>query len=397
MPRTRAKALWVATESTFDTDPDNSGAAYVSVPALELGNIQDLKDPLESNYFTGRPFPTEAVQGTDAWQLEITVPVIGNSAEAGDGDSPPSEDWLDKLLENALGTQGTTDGEGIASSTSSTVTINTTSVLAEQDLFPTYTTALDHPQWRLVTDDASDPALSVAPNWDSNPTSSEEVYGTRYYAMTSAFSGGTSLSFVYDEDDVRYVLTGGQVVGATLIGEVGQMLRMTLTIMGAGKESTFGSHASLPVQAAAPAVTPLKAICAPVYFNGTEYATRRFEIDFGLSANHIEATSSCTGKTGTEVLGASATVTIEPLRSDANLELKRNVTTGRLLVTLGGGAPSGGVLNTAAVHFGNAYAQSVEITDDNGRLRQAIQFNIVDGGDFESSGTAAEYFRIARA
>ena len=390
--RTGARALWFDQESTYDTDPDNTGAGYLSVPALSIGDMQDGKSPLAVRYHTGTPFPTEHVEGVDSWSFTMDIPLIGLAAAAGDGVSPGADDWLDVLLQNFMGTQGTTDGEGLSGATASGMTLDAAAVLADNDFVPVYDAATTraHSQWTFVTDDSSDPVLVVAPNWAETPTATAIAYGTKYYSLLSTFTGGNTLSVVYQEDTLQYICTGGQITSASISMNVGEVVTMSLTVSGATKALVSGTHASLPATAAASSPTALKGVCSPFYFDGTEYKSQTVEIDLNLQAGHVMATSSCTGKSAGDVVSAEPTITVVPLTADANLNLMRNAGTGRGHVQIGGGILASGVLNTAGLHFIRLQAQEVSKADDEGRDRQSIQFrSIIDGG--------TELLRLARA
>src|SRR3990167_1491320 len=99
--RTKKRAVWVNTESTYGTDADANadGAEYTWIPAFTISDLKDGKEPLETNYATGRPWKTAPIAGPDGWEFTITTPVIGMASVAADtaAASTVSDDWLDEL------------------------------------------------------------------------------------------------------------------------------------------------------------------------------------------------------------------------------------------------------------------------------------------------------------
>ena len=117
---------------------------------------------------------------------------------------------------------------------------------------------------------------------------------------------------------------------------------------------------------------------SPIAFGGTYYATRSINIDFGLETAPVDDTGSAQGRSGDELVRMVPRCTIEPLRADAHVNLKRNVTTGPLAAQFGSGVLAGGTLGVLGVVFGNAYASEVSYVDDNGHARSSIAFNAID-------------------
>jgi hypothetical protein len=133
-----------------------------------------------------------------------------------------------------------------------------------------------------------------------------------------------------------------------------------------------------------------------VFFGNSRYATRMVEIDFGLSAAEVQDTESTNGRGGYELVSIAPTVTIEPLRADAYDVLKQGLTRNPLLVQLGAGVVSGGVLNSLALHLARAEAREVSYTAQDGITRNRVVFTAVDRIEF-SSGVASQFMTLARA
>jgi hypothetical protein len=142
--------------------------------------------------------------------------------------------------------------------------------------------------------------------------------------------------------------------------------------------------------------TPIKMFRSPVFFGNTRIATRMVEIDFGLSAAEVQDTESQNGRGGYELVSIAPTVTIEPLRSDTYDGYKQALTRNPLLVQLGGGVVSGGVLNSLALHLARCEAREVSYTAQDGITRNRLVFTAVDRIEF-SAGVASAFMSLARA
>lgn len=395
--KTSKRAIYVAAESTYGLDPSANGSGYLAVPALEIADIADKRAGLETNYVTGRGYKTAPIPGPDGAEFSCSVPVIGMSDAAQDGESPPTADWLDVILTHVFGTVAAKAGSGVVSSSLPT-DITLGDDFAAEDLMPLYDalspTSAPRTHWGVVTSAAGSGVHVLSPM----PTALDNqgvALGHRNFRFSD--DGGATLSFVYVEDDLQYTLSGGRVTSCKITAEAGQMAKMDLTISFDSRSAT--SKASLPAASIGPAVTPVKLTVSPVFFNGAEITTKKIDIDFGLAAAEVMATSGTHGRQD-HVYGArpTPTLTVEPLRTQAYLDLKHNVTTGRLIVQLGRGyhgassMPGVGVpVNTLAVAWGGAFAEDVSLADDNGHQRQSIKFVLADQG-----GTVIP-FQLSRA
>jgi hypothetical protein len=161
------------------------------------------------------------------------------------------------------------------------------------------------------------------------------------------------------------------------------------------RRSLDTGKSSLPA-AARMTTTPVKAFRSPVYFGNDKYATRMVEIDFGLAAAEVQDTESTNGRGGYELVSIAPTVTIEPLRSNTYDALKQALTRNPLLVQLGAGAVSGGVLNSLALHLARVEAREVSYTAQDGITRNRLVFSAVDRIEF-SAGVASQFMTLARA
>ena len=407
MSLTRKRAIWIALESGgYGVDPSTDGSGYKSVPAFgPIPMVVDLKSPLATEYATGRQYPTAPIAGPDGWSLDgIEIPLVGLATAAGDGvnASTVTDDWLDLILTHILGTQRTTPGEGVASSTSSTLTLDTDSATI-QDLVPVFEAALPssssvRTQWALITVDNADGSYSVAPNWTANPTTAAIAYGAKIYNGNDA--GGYTLSVVIQDDDVYYLLSGGRISSFGFSSEMtptGVIVKARMSLMGDTKTEQTSTKTALPAWLAAPATTPIKGLLSPVFFGGTQYQTRRIDFDLGLATETNASTAATNGRAGMQNVTMRPSLTIEPLRTDAIQNLRRNATQGRVLVQLGSGVVSGSpaVLNGMAVSFSEGSV--IEAADSgDGIARKTVTIQATDPIYFSGS-TIDKYVQVARA
>lgn len=395
--RTRKKAIWVARQTTdFFTAP--AGSAFFNVPAHEpsISPLKDGKTLLETNWATGRNFPTPFELGADGWSFDMEVPFAGLSLAAVAGVQPVAQDWLDYLLENIFGSVEDHDGRAITTALTTAISAwGTGSAWTVQSLLACYAAGLAIPggnrtQWRYMTSSGG----SVQPAFEIAPTGGT-AYGTRLFQFDD--NGGSPLAFVYRQDATDYLLTGGKIIGASVVGEMGKFNVLRLSIAGDAKA---GIGAAGSVVASLPAVTAYnrttKALLSPVYFNDAAIETRRYEIDFGITAAPLDSTAAPNGRAGWETMRGEPELMIEPIFSTAIEAYKRDRTVGRAVVQCGGGVLSGGILNTLAIGFGQGQVMEADPKDDQGRIRHALKIKCVDPVEF-STGVSARFFQLARA
>ena len=110
----------------------------------------------------------------------------------------------------------------------------------------------------------------------------------------------------------------------------------------------------------------------------------------------MQDTESTNGRGGYELVSIAPTVTIEPLRSNTYDGYKQALTRNPLLVQLGGGVVSGGVLNSLALHLARCEAREISYTAQDGITRNRLVFTAVDRIEF-SAGAASAFLSLARA
>ncbi len=400
MARTRKKILYVQTETTYSTDPDATGAAHTYVPAYEIGEIQDTLELLENDHFTGRAHGAVAPEpGADGWSLEITVPPKGLLSAAGDTTdaSTVSDDYYDIFLDHFTSTGTTTVGSVLTTVTDGTDVTATVDVHARQELCAIYEADLpsataERTQWAFVEHDFGTGRYTIGPTI-TTPTTAAIAYGTKQHTVSD--SPGVGLTFVVVQDDVEYTLTGGRCTSSSIsMDSPGQVWKHKMSFSGDTKTLTT-KGATLP-QPGTTAHPPLKGMLSPMWFGTTNLAVSSIEIDFGISSAVQGSTAAVNGRAGYESIALNPTVTVTPLFSNTYTNWKRAATTGAILIQMGSGALSGGVLNTMAIGFHEAVAVEANATDENGRVRQSIQFRVTDEVD-DTSSIMSRFMSIARA
>lgn len=392
MPKTRARQLFVYTEATYGVDPSTTGALYVPVPALSLGDLADDKALLETNYQNGENFPTPGVPGPDGGSFDFEIPLIGMATAAGNAvnASTVTDDWYDRLLTHIFGTRRTTPGVTVSASTTSTLTA-AGGGFSYQDLAAVWVASIPagapRSQMALITNAAS--PYNVAPNFVTSPGASV-AYGAKIYRVAS--DGGASLAFVYQDDDLEYTLLGARVTAYSESADARGIWRGKVSVSFDSKTLTTKASLTFPTP---PAVTPLICTLSPVFFNGAAMETKSVTIDYGVSAAPLLSVASLNGRSDFLNISMMPKITVEPLRSDANVNLKRNGTVGRLMIQQGAGVFAGGVLNAKCVHSESVQASTVAYSDDQGRARQKIEFTVVNAGYF-SAGAQSQKIQTAR-
>lgn len=392
MARTRKRSLWMMFETTYGTDPSATGSSYLSIPAENLSDITDQLEQLETDYSTGTLHDTTPIAGPDGVEISFAVPNIGFAAAGGDGGAPPATDWYDTIIRHLFGEEEARAGEGITSTTSTTiVTDATVANLGNNDMVAVHDAGVlgGRTQWARVTDAASAPLYTLTPAFAETPTSSAILYANKEFVFIDG--GGASFSAVYQDDDVgTYHLGGGRVTSAVLgPTDAGRKPMLNLTVRFSTINTT--AKASLPAVLEAPAITPVTLDLSPVWFNGAQIATASLQVDFGVEAARIPATSGAEGRAGDEMIRLNPVVTLVPLRTDATRLLKRNVTEGEMLIQLGAGVLAGGALNTLALNMGRMYASEVTPEDQDGVSRQSVTFRTV------YPGATGRHFQLTRA
>jgi len=395
-PRERKRQIHFMAESTFATDPDSDGSSYLYCPAEGI-TYEEQTEIIETAYSTGRNFPTEGEVGAQGHTVSFSVPLIGLSTAAGNGvnASTVTADWLDTLLLSIFGSQSTTEGESVTGSTTSSLTTADSNWATVQNLVPVHIASIpataERTQWSQIQSSATG-TTNLAPTLQASPGNGAVAYGAKQYRVDD--DGGSTLALVLTDDALVYTFLGGRVTSFRITLEHKRRAMAQVTIQ-FDRRSLDASKTQLP-SAALMTTTPVKAFRSPVFFGNDRYATRMVEIDFGLSAAEVQDTESTNGRGGYELVSIAPTVTIEPLRSNTYDALKQGLTRNPLLVQMGAGVVSGGVLNSLALHLARVEAREVSYTAQDGITRNRLVFTAVDRIEF-SAGVASAFMTLARA
>ena len=395
-PRERKRQIHIAHEVTYATDPDSDGSSYLYVPAEGI-TYEEQTEILDTAYSTSRNFPTESEVGAQGHTVSFQVPLIGLSTAAGNGTnaSTVTNDWLDLILEAAFGIQATTEGESVTGSTTSSLTTADSNWATVQNLVPVHIasvpTGAERTQWSQIQTSAAG-TTTLAPTLQASPGNGAVAYGIKQYRVDD--DGGPTIALTLTDDALVYTFLGGRITSLRITGEHKRRAMMAVTIQ-FDRRSLDASKTSLP-SAALLATTPVKMFRSPVFFGNTRIATRMVEIDFGFAAAEVQDTESTNGRGGYELVSIAPTVTIEPLRSNTYDGYKQALTRNPLLVQLGGGVVSGGVLNSLALHLARCEAREISYTAQDGITRNRLVFTAVDRIEF-SAGVASAFMSLARA
>lgn len=376
---TRNRALWLAAETTFGTDPSADGSGYTFVPCTSVGELPTGKEPIPTQVLAGDNLPTKPVAGVDGGEFEIAGDLFGFGAAVGDGSSPAADDFFDLLLTHLFGLSSKTEiaGEGFNTGSAAGTAVLDTSVanLGTGLLIPAWETgvpaALARTQWGLVTG-GTPPSYNVTPNWAGTPTTAAVAHGTKQWRYQLA--NGPSLAFAYKDDDVTYTLGGCSLRSFSIVDEVGDdgqppnPTRWSATVR--FDRASTGGKGSLPTPAA-PSYPPIVGVGSPLAFNGAFYGHRRVEFSLGYNAQDTVDRGSENGRAGYARLALEPRITFEPLRTDDIRNLQRNLTEGPLIAQFGRGNLASSRVNTMAVALGLATC-TVQSVDQSGRARQTV-------------------------
>lgn len=380
--RSKARSLYLAVESSYQTDPSADGSGYTAIPAEGLGYPVDNLELLETDTATGTLNDTPPEPGRDGASIDFSIPMLGMLTRAGDGTdaSTITDDWLDMILEHIFGTQRTLVGDGVdVGSTASNLITDGDETYAVGDLLPVYSggLAIRRAQWAHVDTVNSASDYDVSPDFVTSLTTAYVAYGSKNYRFSRG--GGSTLAGVFVDDNIgTYENLGGRITSFTVAGEAGKRIMAQCSMRFSSKNEDAAGKSALPAAAAAPATTTLKCISSPVWFNGVQYGTKRAEVQWGLETAPVDDVGGIEGRSGDEVIRLVPRVVIEPLRTDAILELKRNQTTGPVMVQIGAGDASGSSLGGMCFAFDQGHVENHGDSDDQGHARNTITIKITN-------------------
>jgi hypothetical protein len=403
MARTKKMALYIASEgSNFGGDPSGSGANYLPLWCTMIALRQDAQAAIETNYMTGRNWDTPAIAGPDGGSFDFEIPLCGYATGGVAAASPPTADALDVLIAHIMGNQLVRVGGDVSSGTTPNTLVVASDVYNAGELVPVWEAGLPstanggpRTQWHQIISDAGTGTYTVAPSLVQNITTAAVGYATRQWWADD--DGGDSAAFVLIEDDRQMTFLGCRVTAASIVCEDAARSLIKLRASVAYDTRTITTKGSLPAVLGAPPAPPLVPALSPVWFNGTRIAMPSWELDFGITNAEIRTTENVTGRANNELIVMKPVFKGSPILTTALEDLKRNASTGQLLVQMGAGVLTSGRLNTMAACFDLAQVREAAPTDENGRLRTALEFRAMDPVVVGATAVPARVFHLARA
>jgi hypothetical protein len=391
---TRVRGLYMAQESGgYAVDPSSDGSGYTAVELMEGrawfpdrgASIGDTDYAVRRNRRTAH----QVLPFTPA--LTLQIPAKGLTAAAGDAATPSWTSAIKMLLDSLYGAPTAVDGEGVAAgSTASDLALDgVPSNLAAGGLVCVQSAAQNGgaAQWRPVSNGAS--PFDISPDWAVTPSDSAVAYGSLQWDGDGAQSH--SLACVADIDGEIFTMLGGRPTALRLTLNAKQRLVWETTIIFDSKAEDASAKSSLP--AVSPITTAtIQGTLSPVYWGSTAYPVKSITVDFAPEAEEDESTGGTNGRAGIDRLGGDPRITITPRYARSVWEADFEAGTERaLLIQLGGGVISGGVLNTMGLYV--PAAQVAELTDqaDGNRARHNVVLACND------AGASADYWRLAIA
>lgn len=382
--------FYLCPESTFGTDPDATGAAYLAAQIRGKPFYSNDKKVVPSKYATGRNRETASLIGPDGASENVDFALISNSAVASDGIAPPTADWLDGLFTAALGAATSKSGKGIAPSGTTTNLILDTDAFDVEDLacvnFSTRS------EWRSIAADLGAGSYTLTPALTAAPDATKDALGYRYWTYTD--TPGAAVTAYTELGGNGYRLSGGRPTLKIRMDAGAEEIKVTAGFKFDSK--TRETKSNLPAVSKF-TNTPMKAVLSPVLWGtATTIACKMVEIDFGIAQLDIGSTAATNGRASIDNVAALPKVTIETAFS-TSLEDDFDAGTERLLlIQLGSGVLGGGRGNTLCFFAQSAQIISIQPADDSNYLRHKITFQVTDAG-IRTGTTPYRYWILARS
>jgi len=403
----RKQRLYIEKEASYGAGPGTaSGSSMLMVPVDGRIVLKDGKQMLDTEWQLGKNARSPHLAGQDNAEITFSAGLRGLVADAGDGETPSTtDDSLGCILTSAFGAGTSEQGEGDAASgsTASALRIDATpGTFGVMDLL-LYQTGSSNGQWRRVTAQANgagtNDQLTAHRNWSVTPDGSGVAYGYRWWQPGDALTTN-SLTAAVCLDDTFYRVNGARPSALSIEAVAGQKVMVSVTLMGDVKAEATSTLSALDsdfsdseyLTAAAPTIIANSCTFA---WNGVEYGTKSIKLDFGIKTVSIDDVNGTNGRSNIMVLMTEPTVTVEPLYALAHEVAFRAGTTGDLTCMFGSGITSGGVINSCCFDAAGAQVSTIEIQDDNNRMRQALQFKPYHVGSISS--VSHRYWTFARA
>ncbi|MEM1024750.1 MAG: hypothetical protein AAGJ19_13790 [Myxococcota bacterium] len=360
--KTIKRALWLGPEANYGVDP----GSYLSVPLKSPSDITEGRVVIETNRTTGRTAATDSIPGPNSASLSGSVEVLGLTAQAGDGVAPGARDYFDEILRGILGIEEAFDGQAVSTHSGTSLDLGAGApayaagdIVILQDaggnVVPAIIAAdLGGGSFTLV----SDPGITAT-----------VALGCRAFRDDDGTDQSQTFYGVFAEDSGLYNLPGIRFTSATLNAVPTDSAMLALEM--AADESPASTKTGLPAQSGATPSTPLR--LATVYADGVAVPTSSVEVNFGLQTAPLASTARPNGRSNHLLVRMAPMITIIPLITEAQRQLRQQQTVRSLLVHLGGARG----LTIAA---GRCQVTDDSRVDESGVLRYSQTYTVRDSG-----------------
>ena len=382
MSSSRVRAVYLAAESTYGTDPDSDGSDYVALRVNGEPEPVDGTEVEDVGNASGRNAPNDLVITRSGAKLDLEIPLYGYATSSGDGTAAPTADALDLILANALGAAvQASAGEGVAtgSTTSNLVLDATVGTLAIGSLVPIIVTASSRVSWRRVSVISGAPTYDVVPDWATAPVTADVLQGARSYGQADDLSTMTTgLACVVEVAGTLHRLLGGRVVSLSIEAVAGKVPTVKASLM-------FDSWEQGVSMASLPAITthtaPMVQRLAPFLWGSTQYPTKSVKLDFGISAPERAATEGSNARANFETVSIDPVITVEPAWAPSSWNVAFAAGTVAHAFAQFGGVYAGSRSASAAFSGLRAQVQAPPTAmSDGGYLRNSVQLRVLDSG-----------------
>ena len=389
------QSLYADVETVFETDPSSDGSGYLFAAHNAVLHYDNKREQLATDYQAESGLRTLPRRGASGWDVEVSIPVRGLSVSPDDGASPSVTDVDDLFLTNAWGSTSDRDGEGVStSSTGTSLILDASGNAVDYDLIPIYESGLttpDRTQWAMVTDDSSDPTLTIAPDLTISgaaPTTAAVARGCRMYRFSAATQ---SIALYGRHGSHYYTLLGGKVIRMrTTVNNRGIAMN-TFNVQGSSWSRSGTAKSSIPAP-----TPPTHGGCVAVrggfWFNGAAYSISSTSIEWGLDAKLRLGQDGANGYVAGRNINMRPTIQIDPLYSttleDAFDDPEGN--NGLLLYQIGGGVLSGTRLNTVCVVMNTAWVNAHTQQGRNGERGSQVT---LEAAEVTNGATQFQYAR----
>jgi len=370
------RSLHLAQESTFGVDPSANGSAYLPIGLTSRPYMANETELAETNYATGRNADTEMLVLRDGSSVPVEIDLTGPATSGADNIAPVALDAIDFILAAAFGTAARViNGRAVGVGSTTANIVLASAVLAADDLACLYVLASNRMRYRPVA--GAGPTYTVAPNWEAAPVQTNDyVVASRQYAHQAA--QGPSLAAVLNIDGTLQLGLGMKPQGKLSIkGRSGKKITLSTALRG----DTFTpavTKASLPAVSTFPSAQIFT--LSDFYFNGVNYGTKSFSLDFELSTVDVEASTAATGRADIQVVKVEPTITIEPLFATSTWQgFMDGQTIAPVILQMGAGRLASGRNNSMGFHAPRAQVVECKDQNDNGIVRHMVKLKILDG------------------